>query len=503
MGCTATSRLLGFIRIAVIGAVFGASGVADVWNAVFTIPNNLRKLLAEGALSSAFIPSLSSSLVEDSSLEMPRKLTRSIVSFQLTIMLPLVGLSIIFARPIIGVLLSFPAPEKMRLSVYLFRWVFGYLLFISLSAVIMAVLNSNNIFVIPALTPLLFSICVIGSTLILHRRLGIYSMAVGILLGGITQVIFQLPSFFRLGYDLRLDFHFRYEAFKKILKSWIPVLLSASIFAINQQVAVLFASGLEDGSTSALSNALVFWQLPFGIFSTSIVTVLFPRMSKQAAISDRKGLIESVSYGLRFLLILLIPASLVYILMGKEIIGVALERYKFSAQNTLMASRVLIGFSLGLFSVGSYTFLQRFFYAMKDFRTPLLVSALVCAVDIILSLWLKETYLGVTGLALANSIAFSIGLILLLILTRRQLKTLNGRMILRTIFRVFLSMLPFAVFLPAYLKLTAGFWTRGSSFRNFLLLIAALSGGGGIVLLMYRLTGIEIVRDVIKKRMKK
>ena len=239
MGCTATSRLLGFIRIAVIGAVFGASGVADVWNAVFTIPNNLRKLLAEGALSSAFIPSLSSSLVEDSSLEMPRKLTRSIVSFQLAILLPLVGLSIIFARPIIGVLLSFPAPEKMRLSVYLFRWVFGYLLFISLSAVIMAVLNSNNIFVIPALTPLLFSICVIGSTLILHRRLGIYSMAVGILLGGITQVIFQLPSFFRLGYDLRLDFHFRYEAFKKILKSWIPVLLSASIFAINQQVAAL------------------------------------------------------------------------------------------------------------------------------------------------------------------------------------------------------------------------------------------------------------------------
>jgi putative peptidoglycan lipid II flippase len=496
MACTLLSRLLGFARIAVIGALFGASGVADVWNAVFTIPNNLRKLMAEGALSSAFIPSLSASLVEDGSGREARLITRKVLSLQLVILIPLVALCAVLSRQVVGVLLAFPDPGKMRLSVDLFRWVFIYLLFISLSAVLMAVLNSHGQFIIPALTPVLFSVCVISATLLLYRFLGIYSMVVGVLGGGVAQILSQLPRFLRLGYDFRPDFMFRHGRFRSILRAWLPVLGSAAIFAVTQQIAVLFASGLEDGSTSALSYALVFFQLPFGIFSISIITVLFPRMSRQAARGEREHLSETVSYGLRYIMLLLVPAALVYILLGERIITVALQRRAFSEMGTLRTARVLAGYSLGLFSLGGFTFLQRFFYSSHDFKRPLAAAVAVSASDILLSLWLKETALRVTGLAVANSIAFTLGLLLLLLWARRDLGSLRGRTIWKTAAKTFLSLAPLAAFILMYNRLTGPLWTPASSWRNLLLLLGAAAGAAAVLLAMYRILGVEVLRDL-------
>jgi putative peptidoglycan lipid II flippase len=500
MACTLLSRLLGFARIAVIGALFGASGTADVWNAVFTIPNNLRKLMAEGALSSAFIPSLSASLVEDRSGAEARLITRKVITLQLVILVPLVALCALFSRQVVGVLLAFPEAAKMELSVQLFRWVFAYLLFISVSAVLMAVLNSHGVFVIPALTPVLFSVCVIAATLAFYRWLGIFSMVVGVLSGGIAQILSQLPRFLKLGYDFKPDFLFRHERFRKVLKAWLPVLGSAAIFAVTQQVAVLLASGLEDGSTSALSYALVFFQLPFGIFSISIITVLFPRMSRQAARGDKGGLTQTVSYGLRYIMLLLVPAAVVYILVGEQIITVALERGAFTAAGSVRTSRVLAGYSLGLFSLGGFTFLQRFFYSNHDFKKPLIAAVVVSVSDIALSLWLKETRLRVTGLAVANSIAFTGGLFLLLLWVRRSLGSLRGRSILKSVGKMTVSLLPFAAFILAYVKLSAPLWTPASSLRNLALLLVLAAAAAGILLGMYWILGMEVIKDLRRKQ---
>jgi putative peptidoglycan lipid II flippase len=500
MACTLLSRLLGFVRIAVIGALFGASGTADVWNAVFTIPNNLRKLMAEGALSSAFIPSLAASLVENPKGGEARRITRKVISLQLAILIPLVLLCAMFSRQVVGILLAFPDPQKMQLSVSLFRWVFAYLLFISLSAVLMAVLNSHGIFVIPALSPVLFSVCVISATLLFVRWLGIYSMVIGVLSGGIAQILCQLPRFLKLGYDFKPDFAFRHERFRAVLRAWLPVLGSAAIFAITQQIAVLFASGLEDGSTSALSYALVFFQLPFGIFSISIITVLFPRMSRQAAQRDNQGLSETVSYGLRYIMLLLVPAAVVYILLGEPIIAVALQRRAFTALGTLRTSRVLAAYSLGLFSLGGFTFLQRFFYSNQNFRKPLIAALVVSVSDILLSLWLKETRLRVVGLALANSIAFSGGFILLLIWTHRTLGSLRSGVIFRSLSRMVGSLVPFIGFILIYNRFTRNVWMPGSSWRNLFLLLAEVVGAAAILLGMYRVLGVEIMQELMKRR---
>ncbi len=244
MACTLLARALGFVRNIIIAALFGATGSADVLNAVFNIPNNFRKLLAEGALSSAFIPVLSQALIRDPEGNTARKLVGNILTFQLIVLIPLMTLSVVFARPIISVFLDFSEPVKMSASAGLFRWICHYLLLISISAVLMGILNSHGIFITPALTPVLFSVCVIGSILLLHRRLGVFSMAVGVLAGGVLQIVFQLPLFRKAGYSLRPNVDFSNPAFKRVIRLWLPVVATSSIFAVNQQIAIRFASGL-------------------------------------------------------------------------------------------------------------------------------------------------------------------------------------------------------------------------------------------------------------------
>lgn len=496
MGSTFLSRLLGFVRIAVIGAIFGGSGEADVLNLVFNIPNNLRKLLAEGALSSAFIPVLSATIIEDPSGDASRRIVRQILALQLVLLVPLMVLSVPFSSNIVGVILDFPEPERQQLASQLFSYLIHYLVLISISAVLMGTMNSHNRFLIPALTPLLFSISVIGAILLLHQRLGVFSMAVGVLVGGVLQILFQTPLFRKLGYDFRLSFSFGNPRFRTVMAQWLPVVATASVYAINQQIAMLFASGLEDGSGSAMTNALTFWQLPFGIFGASITTVLFPRMSRQSAAGDLDGLRQSVEYGLRYLIALLIPSAMVMGLLGREIIAVALQRGEFLPQYTELAARVLAGYSLGLLSVGAFSFFQRFFYAGGNFRTPLVTACVALVLDVGLSLWLKETRLRVVGLAIANSVAFSVGLLMMLYQANRMLGGLDFRRIGGTLAKVGCSLVPLVAFVTIYLQRTGAWWVEGSSLVNLGRLAVVGFGSVAIVVAMYYVLGVEAIRTV-------
>lgn len=494
MLCTLVSRLLGFIRIAVISAVFGASGKADIINLTFSIPNNLRKLLAEGALSSAFIPVLSASLEKDPTTKTSHDIVQNIITFQIFILLPLCFLSVLFSDTLVSRVLSeFRDPESLSLASSLFSWFIPYLLLISVSAVMMGVLNSHNHFFIPAVTPTLFSVSLITAVLLLHRTMDVYAMVLGVLLGGIAQIAFQYPLFRRLGYSFRWNAGFKNPEFQNIMKRWLPVLATSSIFTITQTIAFRFATGLEDGSTSALTNALVFYQLPYGLFSASVSTVLFPRMSRQAAIGDSPGLGDSLQYGLRFLLILLLPSALVLAVSGKEIVAVAIQRGQFTAENTIMTTGVLTMYCYGLFSVGAYNFLQRFFYSSGNYRLPFFASLLVALLDIGLSLWLKETSLRVTGLALANSLAFSVGLLILLLSARRNTGTLPLKKLLITLIKSVTALIPVYFFNTLFVRYTGTWWEQGSTFQNLLRVLLLALVDISVVLIMYRLLKVEMV----------
>ncbi len=502
MSSTFVSRILGFLRTAVITAIFGATGKADIINVTFAVPNNLRKLLAEGALSSAFIPVLSEAVVEEGTEgNRSRQLVRHLIGFQLLIIIPLCILSIVFAGPLMQfVLTQFKDAEQLALSTKLFRFFICYLLFISVSAVIIGVLNSHSRFFIPAITPIIFSIAVISSILIFHRSVGVYSMAIGVLIGGAGQVAFQYPLFRRMGYTILPAFNFlRNPDFTRIMRQWAPVVATSSVFTVNQQVAFILASGLETGSASALSYALVFWQLPFGIFSTSITTVLFPKMSRQVSQNDTEGLRQSVQYGLRFLFALLIPSALVLGLMGRELISIAIQRGMFRTEDTELTAFVLTGFCYGLFSVGAFNFLQRYFYSSKQYAFPFYVALAVLIIDVTLSLILKETALRVAGLSIANSISFSIGLIVLFIYAFRQLGGIPIRTVGLTILKVCAASIPVVVAIIQMQLFFGPYWRGGSSFIGLAYLLLEFAVIVGLYLLLYRILKVEMVSYLFKR----
>ena len=462
MLCTAASRLLGYVKIALVAMVWGATGQADALWATFAIPNDLRKLFAEGAFSSAFIPVLSTTLVEDPSGERARMLARRLFTFQLLILAPLVGLSVAFPRPFIDVLTAFRGESTVALSAELFRWMFSYILLVSVSATVMAVLNSHQSFVVPALSPLVFSLAVIAGILLLGRALGPYAMALGVVVGGLAQLAFQVPAYLRRGYGLRPALGFRDPDLRRALGLWLPFLASASIFTLNQIVARLFASGLDDGSVSAINYSVTVLQLPVGLFTASVMTVLFPAMSRQAAVSDREGLRGTVAQGLQLLTVLLVPSTVYLVGFGREVIAVALQRGAFTAEATDMASRALTAYAAGLVCLGLYTFLQRYFYSLKDFRTPILSALCICGVDIALSLILKETPLRVAGLAVANSVAFAAGMVWLAVAARRRLGRLEGRAWLGVTARTLVACVPMTGLVVWYRTSFPDLWRGGS-----------------------------------------
>jgi putative peptidoglycan lipid II flippase len=502
MVCTALSRVLGFVRMFVFAFLFGHTGTADVINAVFRIPESLRMLFAEGALSSAFIPTLSTALVEDPSGERARRIVRNLLGFILAAVLPLCVLGVFFSRQLTGLLINFSDPQMMDLAGELFPYIIWFLPAISLSAILMGALNARHRFGVPAITPILFSLTVIASLLWLPVPLP-YRMITGIVSGGLAQVLFQLPAFLRARYSVRPDFRFNNKDFKRVLVQWLPVVFSASIFAVNNIVANLFASGLEPGSVSALQYAVIYFQLPMGIFANSIITVLFPRLSRQAALNDHDGLKETLRYGLRFMLLLLVPSTLLLVFLGEDVIGFTLQHGAFTRAGTLQTNPVLTGFSLGLFSTGALFLFQRLFYALKDYRRPLVTAGIILAVDVGLSFLLKETSLRVTGLALANTIAFTVGVGIFAVLARSRLGRLGLRRLVFSGFRVAIGNIPLGIIIAAYLLWARPAAADWSFWARLILLGATALVGFAATIGMYVILKIDIIKDIIKERFRK
>ncbi|OQX29829.1 MAG: murein biosynthesis integral membrane protein MurJ [Spirochaeta sp. LUC14_002_19_P3] len=502
MGCTLISRILGFVRTAVIGALFGAGGVADVINLVFSIPNNLRKLLAEGALSTAFIPELSKQLVDDPSRKSAIQLVKSILGLQLIIILPILAVSTFYSAQAVKIFENFADPAKNELSAVLFRWTMPYLLFISINAIMMAVHNTHGRFFIPAVTPIVFSLCVIGSLVVGNAAWGAKAIAYGVLAGGLAQVLVQYPSYRKLRYRLIPSLNFSNDSFKGVMGKWAPMLLTSSLFAVNTQIAMLLASFLPDKSASAISYAIVFYQLPFGIFSASITTVLYPKMSRQAVYKETDSLKSSLGFGYRNLWALLIPSAMVMMVLGEPIIAVAFQRGAFSRPDTILTARVLFAYSIGMPFVGLFNLTQRAFYALGEVRKPFICALLTVAADIILSLVFIFSFGGDSeSLAWANSLAFIFGAVLQYLLIRHavgfSLIGTTGLTFLKTLAANAIGLLAIH---GAFRIMGTQWWHGGSSWTALFTLITVFLTSALIILGMYILMRVEVVSILFKRK---
>lgn len=463
---TFASRLLGFVRNAVVGALFGQSWKADVLNAVFSIPMNLRKMVAEGAFSTAFIPVLSRTVEEDPTRARSRQLVRALFSLQIVVLVPLTILAIVFAPQIVGILAPFGVLEKQTLAVDLFRWFINFLFLVSLSAVLMGVENTHQKFLVPAVSPILFSVAVIASLLVLYPSMGVYAQIPGVLLGGIFPILMQWFGFHRLGYSMLPLLRFWTPDLKETVRKWGPALLVSGISLVNQQISVTLAATLPEGSVSALTNAIVFWQLPAGVLSASVVTVYFPRMSRQVARRDWDSASATMVQGLELQALLLVPAGFLMALFAEPIIGLAFQRGNFGYGDTVLAARVLSWLSWGLFLSGILNFLQRFFYAKGDFKTPFWGSLAWAGTDVAVSVTLMHTPLGVTGLAAGSVAGFFVGALVLLVLAWRGLPRRRLGTLLWFWSRIAVALLPVAVAFSLLLSVTGPWWAKGLTWSS-------------------------------------
>jgi putative peptidoglycan lipid II flippase len=445
---TLLSRLMGLLRDVVVGYLFGAQGVADAFFVAFRIPNLLRRLTAEGAITAGFIPVFTDYLANYGQNEAIR-VARIIFTFAALFLGVLTLLGILFALPLIKLFApGFSADlEKLRLTVFLTRLMFPYIFFISLVALTMGVLNSMRHFMAPALSPVLLNLSIVVSAVLLSPFLDepVVSLGYGVLMGGVVQLLFQLPYLSRHGFSYAPDFHFRDPAMRRLLLLLGPTLFGAAVYQINVLASTMLASMLPEGSVSYLYYADRLLEFPVGIFAIALGTAALPSFSALAAKKEFVELRATLSYALQLMNFISLPATLGLVVMSVPVFSLLFQRGAFDADTTLRTAQALIYFSLGLWGISGTKLVVPVFYALQDTRTPVWVGLWSFILNLLLSLTLmgKATagaesdalaqfvaqlsqYLGLysfsySGLALATSISSTFNFLTLLFVLQRRL----------------------------------------------------------------------------------
>ncbi|MEX0830698.1 MAG: murein biosynthesis integral membrane protein MurJ [Nitrospirales bacterium] len=418
---TFCSRILGFIRDIVLANLFGANAAADAFYIAYRIPNLLRELFAEGSMSSAFIP-----VFTEYHSTRSREETWELASAAFTTLLTLVTivtlLGILAAPSLVWLLAPGLHDDAAQLATttLLTQIMFPYLVFVSLAALAMGILNALRSFAIPALAPVFFNVCVIVFALGISPWLDqpIVAVAMGIVVGGLAQFLMQLPGLHKKGFLLSWNFHPTHPGVKRMGFLLIPTLLGLAVTQINLTISTILASYFEGGPTY-LFYAMRLIQFPLGIFGVAMATAILPSLASHAAKGAHNELRATVNFGLRMVFFIMLPSMVGLMLLRTPIIQLFFEHGAFSAFDTIGTASALLGFSVGLWAFASYRILAMAFYSLQDTRTPAAVAVVSVGINIGLSLWLM-TPLAHTGLALAAGLA-AIGntLILATILGRR------------------------------------------------------------------------------------
>jgi len=426
---TLASRIFGLIREQTFAFIFGAGFATDAFVAAFRIPNLLRDLFAEGALSAAFIPVFTETLTHKGKPEAFRMANR------LSSVL-IVGLSVII---VLGILITpgivnliapgFKAiPGKSEVTAVMARIMFPFLLLVSMAAVSMSMLNTLRRFAVPAFSPVLFNLALIvtGYLICPYFHPPIVGMALGVLLGGLGQWGIQALALRREGYAFRFEPLISDPGVRRILWLMTPAVIGLASTQISIFVNTQIASLLPQGSVSYLNFSFRLMYFPLGIFGVAVATVTLPVVSSFAAKKDVGGILSTAGSSLKLIFFLTIPSIVFLCLAARPMISVLYQHGRFTAADTGHTARALVFYAFGLLAYSSVRVIAPIFYALGDTKTPAGISILAVAVNIALCLTLKGP-LGYRGLALATSISATVNLTFLLILLTRRVGSLEFR----------------------------------------------------------------------------
>ncbi|MGH9313907.1 MAG: murein biosynthesis integral membrane protein MurJ [Vicinamibacterales bacterium] len=428
---TTTSRLLGLVRDRVLAHFFGAGDAMDAFNVAARIPNLVRDLFAEGAMSAAFVPTFTRELTTRGKERAWRLGSQALNALAIATSV-IVLLGIVFAWPLSTFYAgSFDAvPGKLELTASLTRIMFPFLTMVAIAVAFMGMLNSLGRFFVPALSPAMFNVAVILSALLiapLVARFGIhpiFGIAIGTLLGGLGQIALQWPALRAEGFRHRWRLDPHDPALREILVLMGPGTIGVAATQINLFVNTVLATGQGTGAVSWLNYAFRLMYLPIGLFGVSIATAALPDISRHAARESLADVRQTISYGLRMMLMFNVPAAVGLVALASPIVGLILESGAFTETDTIATAGALVYYAPGLLGYSAVKIATPSFYALRDARTPVLVSMLAVGTNLVLNLTLVQI-LGYLGLALGTALAALVNAGVLLVLLRRRLEGLD------------------------------------------------------------------------------
>ena len=431
-GATLLSRIFGFLRDMLVAQLFGAGMATDAFFVAFRIPNLLRRLVGEGSLTVSFIPVYSEYLSQRSK-EDSDELVHASFSALIVFLLMVTAAGILFSPWIVKAMAyGFSQdPEKFRLTVLLNRVMFPYIFFIGLVAWAMGVLNSLKHFAAPALAPVLLNISIIACALLLSGFFAepVLSLAFGVLLGGITQFLFQIPFMRRRGISFRFLFNLSHPGVRRVGALMAPSILGLAVTQLNVIVNTFLASYLPEGSVSYLYYADRLLEFPMGVFAIAIATAVLPSLSEETARGDMAAVKETLSFALRLTFFVILPAMVGLIVLRQPILNLLFQRGAFSAFSTEMTAQALLYYALGLVAFAGVRIIVPVFYSLQDTRTPVKVAflSLLANVGLGASLMIPLKH---GGLALATSLAAGVNFAVLGFLLRKKIGPIGARKIL-------------------------------------------------------------------------
>ena len=408
---TSLSRLGGLVREQLFAALMGAGFYSDAFVVAFRIPNLLRDLLAEGALSTAFVPTFTQELVRRGKAH-----AFALGNLVLTTLLVVTGILVLggwaFADPIVRLIApGFEAtPGKIELTTTLTRILFPFLPMVALAAVLMGMLNAQQRFFVPALAPALFNLAaiVVGGVLViadLDARTTVVAWTGAVLLGGLLQLGIQVPPLLRAGWRFAARFRPRFDdpALRVILRLMGPAVVGLSATQVNILVNNILASHLEQGSPSWINYAFRLMQLPIGVFGVAVATVNLAAVSRHAAAQDMQAFRSTLSSSLKLVAFLTVPATAGLLALRQPIVDLLYQHGRFTAHDTLQTAAVLSMYAVGLYAYASVKVMAPAYYALQSPRVPLFASLAAVTCNIVASLALYKR-MGAPGLALGTSI---------------------------------------------------------------------------------------------------
>ncbi len=399
---TFISRILGYLRDATVAYIFGANPLTDAFFVAWRIPNTLRQLVAEGSFNAAFIPIFSE--LTKNNPDNARRYLSSLFSVYTLILSVITVFAVIFSDFIVGIIApGLSEKGTLQEASSLLKIVFPYLILVGWVSFFMAVLNTKDRFFIPAVSPAVLNLSFIFFAFILSPYYGIYSLAIGAVVGGVLQVLIQIPLLMKERIQINLSFRLLPEI-KETFKRLIPAFASFGVSQFAFVVDTVIASFLVGGAISYLYYANRIFQLPIGIFAIGVGNALLVSLSKHRSENNTTAFLNDLNAGLKFAIFISIPATLGMVVLGKEIITALLQRGSFSYHDADLTYLALLGYSVGLTGYALTRPIKSAFFSIGDTKTPLYSTVFGLLISIILALifgfllgW------GVFGLALASS----------------------------------------------------------------------------------------------------